>query len=147
LATPELGPVFVVKPLQWCVPGSVSRVREEPMKAPRILIVDDDDAVRSLLATALRSEGYAVITATNGRHALIEIAWATCDVILTDLRMPVMDGDELVRILHNRGDRTPIIAMTGVSNQRPAEDGITCLRKPFDVETVLALVEKAIHPN
>jgi DNA-binding NtrC family response regulator len=117
------------------------------MKAPRILIVDDDDAVRSLLATALRAEGYAVITATNAWGALVEIGWAACDVILTDLRMPVMDGDELVHILHNRGDRTPVIAMTGVTNQSPAEEGITCLRKPFDIETVLAMVEKAVHPN
>jgi CheY-like chemotaxis protein len=62
------------------------------LQTPRILIVDDDDAIRAVLAAALRNEGYAVITARNGRQAMEEIAWAACDVILTDLQTPVMDG-------------------------------------------------------
>jgi two-component system, OmpR family, response regulator len=115
------------------------------MKTPRILIVDDDDDVRAVIAGALRDEGYAVLTATNGCQALIEIAGAACDVILTDLRMPVMDGYELARVLDARGDRTPIIAMTGATNQTPAGNSITTLTKPFDVETVVAVIEQAVR--
>jgi DNA-binding response OmpR family regulator len=115
------------------------------MQTPRLLIVDDDDAVRAVLAAALRDEGYAVITASNGRQALEEMAWAACDVILTDLQMPVMDGHELVWLLHARGDRTPIIAMTGATNPVPMGDGIPTLTKPFAIETVVAAVEAALR--
>jgi CheY-like chemotaxis protein len=115
------------------------------MQAPRILIVDDDDAVRAVLATALRQRGYAVITATNGRQALIELRWAACDLILADRRMPVMDGDELVRILHSQGDWTPIIVMTGSANQRPAAEGIPTLAKPFDLDEVIGTIEQVLQ--
>jgi two-component system OmpR family response regulator len=115
------------------------------MKTPRILVVDDDDDVRAVIAAALRDEGYAVLTATNGCQALIEIAGAACDVILTDLRMPVMDGYELARVLDARGDQTPIIAMKAFGNQTPPRNSVTTLTKPFDVDTVVAVIEEAVR--
>ena len=79
----------------------------------RILIVDDDEEQRSDLATMVRSLGYDVTTAADGRSALAALANAPVSAILTDLVMPVMDGTALLKELAARGDRTPTVVLTG----------------------------------
>ena len=78
----------------------------------RVLIVDDEPAVRSALDRALRLDGYEVTPAADGREALDRMAESTFDVVVLDVAMPVMDGLEVCRRLRDAGDRTPVLMLT-----------------------------------
>lgn len=87
----------------------------KPPSAHAILVVDDDDSVRSLFATVLRRNGFDVIEAGSGRQALELIASRRISAVLLDSRMPEMDGVEVLRTLRSRpSSRTlPVIVVTG----------------------------------
>ncbi len=90
------------------------------MKArPRILVIDDCDDARDAFATVLHLEGFTVEEARDGREGLEKAAQSPPDIIITDLRMPVMDGCEMIRRLRadHRTRRIPIIACSG--EERP----------------------------
>lgn len=90
-----------------------------------ILLVEDDDGLRSILTEGLTDTGYDVIEAANGRQALERLQAHDPDIILTDLSMPEMDGIELITELHKHHARQfCIIAMTGglpTSKTAPAD--------------------------
>ena len=77
-----------------------------------VLIVDDDSDLRQLLATVLRADGLEVDGAANGKQALAVMERRRPDVILLDMRMPVMDGWAFCRELDRKDDRPAIIVMT-----------------------------------
>ncbi len=109
---------------------------------PRILVVDDDPAIRTLLDDVLESEGYDVLHAPNG-EAAVEIAKTRKPhLILMDLMMPVLDGPSAVRILKtdSRTKQIRIILMSAVMNLRHHSDDLPAdgvLAKPFDLDTLL----------
>jgi two-component system response regulator MprA len=78
----------------------------------RILVVDDDAAVRRSLATALGRDGYDVVSADGGGAALARTSLASVDAIVLDVAMPDPNGLEVCRRLRSRGDRTPILMLT-----------------------------------
>jgi two-component system response regulator MprA len=78
----------------------------------RVLVVDDDTAVRQSLVTALGRDGYDVLAAEGGRAALAHVATVTVDAIVLDVAMPEPNGLEVCRQLRARGDRTPILMLT-----------------------------------
>jgi len=80
-------------------------------KQPTVLVVDDDDEVRTTFDRWLSAEGYAVRTAPNGEAALRDAADA--DAVIADLRMPVLDGMEFLRALRSRGVLVPVAIITG----------------------------------
>jgi CheY-like chemotaxis protein len=82
-------------------------------KLPRLLIVDDDEAIRQVTADSLRELGYQIETAEDGAAALEVIGAFQPDLVITDLRMPKMSGFELLEILRSRFPRMPVIAMSG----------------------------------
>ncbi|NJK60632.1 MAG: response regulator [Oscillatoriales cyanobacterium SM2_1_8] len=105
---------------------------------PLVLVVEDDDGVRSLLRQELESHGYGVREARNGREALVEIAEATPDLITLDILMPEMDGFELARQLkgHPATARIPIAVISVLDR---CEGGLRIeadryFTKPLDVE-------------
>jgi CheY-like chemotaxis protein len=117
-----------------------------------VLVVDDDPAIRGLVADALRGEGYAVDLAAHGREALDALRARRPATIVLDLMMPVMDGWTFVEECHGQAHchDVPII-VTSASHDLPrtAERlrsfGVrTCLAKPFDVDGLLALVERYV---
>ena len=121
------------------------------MAAPqiRVLIVDDDESQRTLLAQMTASLGFAVSTASDGEDALERHAAQSTDVIVTDLMMPRLDGFDLLRTLESMGDRTPTIVLTGVGG---IEQGISVvhdlkafwfLEKPVQPNVFRALLERA----
>jgi CheY-like chemotaxis protein len=116
------------------------------MVQPHILVVDDDTSIRSFVEMALDSEGYAVSTATNGAHALEVTGNVRPDLILLDMRMPVMDGWTFARTYRQQaGPHAPIVVITAATDagERAAEinaDGY--LGKPFDLDELLGLVSK-----
>src|SRR5215467_1084342 len=80
----------------------------------RVLVVDDEQSQRTLLAEMISAWGFAVVTAADGEEALEKHLARAADVIVTDLLMPRMDGFDLLRKLESIGDRTPVIVLTAV---------------------------------
>src|SRR5437764_13006694 len=81
-----------------------------------MLVVDDDVTQRNDLAETVKSFGYLVTTAGDGREALAKLATTQPSAILTDLVMPRMDGVAFLKELDARGDRTPTVVLTGFGN-------------------------------
>src|SRR5919204_1963328 len=80
---------------------------------PRVLVVDDEPAVRTALERALRLESYDVELAADGREALDRLAdGAPPDAVVLDVAMPYVDGLEVCRRLRDAGDRTPVLMLT-----------------------------------
>ena len=108
-----------------------------------VLVVDDDADIREFVSDALSFDGYAVVTAENGLEALRLLDEHRPDVVLLDLRMPVMDGPTFARRCWERfGDAVPIIVMSAYSREfRLADLHITgFLAKPFDLGDLSALL-------
>jgi len=82
------------------------------MENMRVLVVDDEPAVRTSLATALARDGYEVALAEDGNAALTQLAVGGADAIILDVAMPEPNGLEICRRLRARGDRTPILMLT-----------------------------------
>ncbi|HEX5396245.1 MAG TPA: response regulator [Candidatus Limnocylindria bacterium] len=116
----------------------------------RILVADDDPAIRALLTELLSDEGYDVLEAVDGRAA-VEIALARQpQVILMDLRMPHLDGIDATRALKAdpRADGIRIIAMSAGYNLRSVADQLpadSLIAKPFDLDALLADVAVQLH--
>ena len=109
-----------------------------------VLIVEDDDAIRTGIAWALADAGYSVLEAEHGQAALDQIAANRPDLILMDMRMPVMDGVEFVhRYRQLPGPNAQLVVMTAAHE---AEDRIrrveadSFIAKPFGVTALLAVV-------
>ncbi len=121
----------------------------EKMKA-RVLVVEDDQSARVALEKLLRGAGYAVDTAEDGVAALERAAEAPPDVVVTDLKMPRMDGMELLKQLRERDRELPVIVATslqdlssGVAAMRAgAED---YLAKPIDFDGLMVAIERALE--
>src|SRR5918994_5287566 len=89
-----------------CSPGA-------PMSAAmRVLVVDDEPAVRSAVQRALALERYDVAVAADGREALDRVAGETLDAVVLDIAMPHVDGLEVCRRMRQAGDRTPVLMLT-----------------------------------
>ena len=109
----------------------------------RVLVVDDDPAVRASLERALKLEGYEVLTAANGGEALREVAVSPPDALVLDVLMPEVDGLEVCRRLRGAGDRTPVLMLTARDAVSDRVDGLDAgaddyLVKPFALEELLA---------
>jgi len=102
-----------------------------------ILIVDDSESIRDLLASVLADGGYAVLTAADGRQAIRILSTRSVDLIVTDLYMPEADGLELLITVQKMPQRPPVIAMssqTGVMDVLHVAKRLGAkkiLRKPF----------------
>ena len=113
----------------------------------RLLIVDDDPNLLRAVAACLRGEGYEVDTARSGDEALIHIAQRLPDLIVSDIRMPRMDGYALARQLRNnpRTDLIPIIFLTAKDESSERIAGIRSgvdayLTKPFEPDELIAVI-------
>jgi CheY-like chemotaxis protein len=111
-----------------------------------ILIVDDDDAIRALVARVLRREQYEVAQAVNGRDALEQLRGRRRDVVVLDLMMPVMTGFELIDYLdaHDDAGRPCVIVVSATSETElktvASQNVHSVLRKPFDLTTLIGAV-------
>jgi DNA-binding response OmpR family regulator len=114
----------------------------------KILVIEDDDDLCSLVVMILEAEGYAVTTAANGIEGLARASDSTPDLILLDLKMPVMSGAEFAAEYRARfpdAYRVPIIVMTAASHaaRRGQEIGATdFLGKPFSNDELVRIVAK-----
>jgi two-component system, chemotaxis family, chemotaxis protein CheY len=111
-----------------------------------ILVVDDERDIRSTVAEMLELEGYDVDEAVNGADALDAVERRTPDVILLDMRMPVLDGWGFAEELRHRGRKIPIVVMTAARDAgRWAEEiaATAALSKPFGFDDLLRAVDRA----
>ncbi len=115
----------------------------------RVLVVDDDEGIRDMLAMALADEGYQVDTAAHGAAALAVLDAATPDVILLDMRMPIMDGWEFARRYRERpGEHAPIVVVTAArdAGDRAAQvEANGFLAKPFALDDLIDVVRRFVH--
>jgi len=119
----------------------------------RVLIVDDEEFILETAREALRDVGYRPLVATGGEEALrvIEEADRPVDVVVTDLRMPDVDGFALIRTLRARFPNLPIVAASGVADGRTDEaldaGAQAFLAKPFSAETLQKTLYEALHAD
>src|SRR3954470_1334456 len=118
---------------------------------PRILIADDEEAVRSLVARALQMDGHTTVTAQDGAEAL-EILTREAgrfDLLLTDIKMPLMDGIALALATARDFPKLTILLMTGFADQRERASGLNAIvhdvvTKPFSVADIRTAVADAL---
>jgi two-component system, OmpR family, response regulator MprA len=116
----------------------------------RLLVVDDDPDVRDSLRRALGYAGYTVATAANGADALGSVARSPVDLIILDVLMPMLDGLDTCRALRERGDATPVLALTALSTVDDRVNGLEAgaddyLVKPFALRELLARVQALLR--
>jgi len=124
---------------------SDSRVKTR--KGVRVLVVDDNEDILSLLALILEGEGYRVETAADGREGLEAVGRGMPDLILLDMKMPVMDGWEFAREYRAKYDRggAPIVVLTAAADAKKyaGEIGAAAwIGKPFDLDALLDIVQR-----
>lgn len=109
----------------------------------RVLVADDDPAVRGAVERALLLEGYEVITAPDGGAALELVRTGEPDVVVLDIGMPVLDGLTVCRVVRSEGNRVPILMLTARAGTADRVEGLDAgaddyLVKPFALEELLA---------
>jgi DNA-binding response OmpR family regulator len=117
---------------------------------PRILLVDDEDAITANLAPFLQRSGFAVATAVDGQTALRQAVQFEPDLVIMDVLMPGIDGREALRQLRREGNWTPVILLTqvGESAERAMalEEGADdYLNKPFDPHELVARIRAVLR--
>jgi excisionase family DNA binding protein len=116
---------------------------------PRVLVVDDEAAIRDLLSKTLALAEYDVDLASDGRHALERLRIIPYDLLITDLKMPGVDGLSVIREARRLKADIPVIIITGFSTEASAIEAVNLgvsgyLTKPFRVPRVLAAAAKAL---
>jgi two-component system response regulator MprA len=114
----------------------------------RLLVVDDDRALRDVLRRALTLAGYDVRLAESGASALAEVAGTAPDAVVLDVGLPDIDGLEVCRLLRREGNRIPVLMLTARATVSDRIDGLDAgaddyLVKPFDVDELKALLRRA----
>jgi CheY-like chemotaxis protein len=117
-----------------------------------ILIVDDEFGILEVLESILRDAGYEVITAINGREALVRLSESKPNLVVTDFMMPLLDGAGILQYMRaNDGFRkTPVILASALSEKTISErcSGYDVfLRKPYKTERLIKEISRLLNPN
>jgi diguanylate cyclase (GGDEF)-like protein len=123
---------------------------DENSKAPDILVVDDDPMVLDIVVESIRAAGYEADSCQDGEEALRMTAATEYDVILTDMKLPGLDGLSLIKRLKSGNSDTDVIVITGYGS---IENAVECMRagaldyliKPFTVDQIQVAVRKALE--
>ena len=117
----------------------------------KVLVVDDTKNIRMLLTTCLELKGYKVLTAENGNSAIdiVNIEKNSIDIIFLDIRMPEMNGTEVLKIIRGIGVNCPVIIMTAYATVKNAIDctklgAVAYLQKPFSPDRVSSVLEEVL---
>ena len=116
----------------------------------RILIVDDEENVRRMLATAFSLQGHETHCASDGKAALTLFADTHPDVVLMDIRMPEMDGIDALKVMRAQQPRIPVILMTAYAEVETAVEALRSgafdyVIKPFDLDELNLVIQRALQ--
>ena len=119
-------------------------------KHAKILIVDDDENIRNTMKTILEDEGYLVDLAGDGSEAVQKTKRSTYNVALLDIRLPDMEGVELLKLIKDTVPRTRKIMVTGYPSMQNAiaalnKNADAYLIKPIDIENLLSIVKEQLR--
>jgi two-component system OmpR family response regulator len=120
------------------------------MAGPRLLLVDDEDNLRSMLEAALRHSGFEVDPVANGRAALEAVEATKPDLVVLDVMLPDLDGFDVVKRLRSGGDRTPVLFLTARDATEDRVRGLTLggddyLVKPFSLDELVARITAVLR--
>jgi CheY-like chemotaxis protein len=151
----ESGAVFRVElPVEGPEETAGAVVPETPMavRGGRVLVVDDEPGIAGILAEVLQLDGHVVETVGNGEAALDKLALGGYELILSDIRMPELDGPSLYRELERRDPRLlrRMIFLTGDTLSAGTREfldntGAPCLSKPFALSDVREIVQRVLQ--
>jgi two-component system OmpR family response regulator len=115
-----------------------------------ILVVEDEEAIRELVATALRFTGFTVQTAASGSGALAEARNAAFDLVVLDVNLPDVDGFDVCRRLRAGGDQVPVVFLTARDDPADLRAGFTgggddYVTKPFSLEELVLRIEAVLR--
>lgn len=115
-----------------------------------LLIVDDEQSYRQLLSLVFQGDGHDIRTASNGHEALLMLEDAPADVIISDVKMPDMDGIEMLRAVRETLPDLGVILMTAFASVETAREAFKLgaddfIQKPFDVEELKLIVKKTLE--
>ncbi len=118
-------------------------------KKSSILVVDDEDALRTVLSGELASEGYEVQTASDGDEAVTELGKANFDLVLLDIKMPRMNGFEVLKHIKEKHTRTKVVMLTGFADLKNAIESKKLgaddfVSKPYDLVDLLTTIERVL---
>lgn len=141
-ASQETGATFSSDPSVGVRDRGVSRDAPGD-RCPRILVADDDTAIRELLTVAFEMEGYQVLAARDGAEALDVVESFAPDMIVLDMQMPLMGGRDFADAYHGRlGPHAPIIALTASRDPKTSAEEVGAyayMPKPFELNELLAI--------
>lgn len=116
-------------------------------QAPQILVVDDEKHIRDITRAFLTLNGYEVSTAENGREALDKLLNNRYDVVITDLKMPLMGGMELLEKISHMKSSAVTILLTGYAVNKVdfSKEPFAHLRKPFSHDQLIQVVQEGLN--
>ena len=116
-----------------------------------ILLVDDEERYREVLARVLTKAGYEVVEASDGIEALSLLEKSKIDLVLSDILMPGLNGYALVARLRAKWPRMPVILTTGFLSQDAAKNmmngSVEFIPKPIDIAVLIAMIERLLTPS
>ena len=120
------------------------------MTEPRLLLVDDEENLRTMLEAALRHSGFEVHPAATGREALEAVPTVRPDLVVLDVMLPDLDGFDVIKRLRTSGDRTPVLFLTARDTTEDRVRGLTLggddyLVKPFSLEELVARITAVLR--
>jgi two-component system response regulator PilR (NtrC family) len=131
-------------------PGAPDAVSGATLKRPRVLVVDDERSLRELLSIVLTREGYEVTSAESGRQALALLEKHPVDLLISDIRMPDLNGVDVLRAAKQSDPDVPVVMMTAFASTETAVEALRLgasdyVTKPFDVDELKIVVRHALE--
>jgi DNA-binding NtrC family response regulator len=118
-------------------------------KKSSILVVDDEDALRTVLSSELLNEGYEVRAASDGDEAITEVQKSPFDLVLLDIKMPRMNGFEVLKFIKESHPKTKVVMLTGFADLKNAIESKKLgaddfVSKPYDLVDLLTTIERVL---
>lgn len=126
----------------------IKKREREQTRQGSILIIDDEDKICQELSEILKDNNFRVLCAKNGRQAKKIIAQKSIDLVLLDLRLPDVNGLDLIKYVKESGEDTQIIVMTGFGSLNSAKEAVRkniydYITKPFSPEKIIKMIKRA----
>ena len=150
-ASPDgfLAKPFRIAHLEELIEDALTGKSEKAVKQiRRVMVVDDDDLFREMLAEALRYDDYIPVALTSGEAALKELERGTVDAVIADIKMPGMDGITLLKKIKEKSPELPVILITAffsqdeASRKSGAAQANGFLQKPFKLDNIIKLLKR-----